>query len=293
MLCSIMQPMQLVVLFLLSILSFNAPTSCNGFVVATRARTSGKWNRITGNLKNAKDDDCTMDSIDTSAVHTAKVGKTRRQYVQKLTSSTAFLLCTAISLPGISAQTANANNLPSSTGADTSKVGTVDTLIPIVQLRVSLNNLLSQITNTFGPDLLQNVQQRNLPTDETSFKKIFDAYSDPVSYKQKFVDQNAFLVYYSKGFDGPGRANIENDLPVKQTLQYGARNDAWVAMDDFLVELNYAAKQVENMSSSSSGSYDKEDLLQPLKKVIQSIDNYLNLAPEEDLKDAMKRVSMK
>jgi hypothetical protein len=282
--------MQFAVLFLLSILSSNALTSCTGFVATTRTRTWGKWNNNIIDLKIVTDKHIrVMDTIDTSDVDTAKVGKTRRQYIQNSTSSTVFAFLTALFLPGISAQTSNASNLPSSTGADTSKTGTIDTLIPIVQLRFSLSDLLSQITNTFSPDLLENVQQGNIPTDETSFKKLFDGYSDPVSYKQKFVDQNAFLVYYSKGFDGPGRANIESDLPTKQTLQYGARNDAWVAMDEFLVELSYAAKQ-ENISSSRD-DYDKEDLLQPLKKAIQSIDNYLNLAPEEDLKEAMKRVS--
>lgn len=33
-----------------------------------------------------------------------------------------------------------------------------------------------------------------IPRNERAFKLIFDAYSDPVSYKQKFLDQNAFLV---------------------------------------------------------------------------------------------------
>ncbi|CAJ1946472.1 unnamed protein product, partial [Cylindrotheca closterium] len=98
---------------------------------------------------------------------------------------------------------ADARNLPISNGADTSRTGTVDTLKPIVLLRYSLSDLKLQLKNK------QTLDLEGMPTTEEAFKRLFDAYSDPVSYKQKFLDQNAFLVYYTKGFDGPGRPNIE------------------------------------------------------------------------------------
>ena len=108
-----------------------------------------------------------------------------------------------------------------------------------------------------------------------------DAYSVPVSYKQRFVDANAFLVYYSKGFDGPGRPTIEQDLPVKQTLQYGSRNDAWVAWEEFLVEWDFASKGEDD---------SKDELQQALDKTVKALDAYLSLAPVEDLKQAKSAV---
>ena len=45
-----------------------------------------------------------------------------------------------------------------------------------------------------------------LPREEKAFKRVFDEYSDAVDYKTKFMDQNAFLVYYTRGFDGPDAA---------------------------------------------------------------------------------------
>jgi hypothetical protein len=121
-----------------------------------------------------------------------------------------------------------------------------------------------------------------IPTDETTFKRLFDNYSDNVSYKQRFLDQNAFLVYYTKGFDGPNRPSIESDLPVKQTLQYGARNDASVAWQGFLDEVNYVAKHPTEGSLS--------DLDELLKRVINAVDAYLDLAPAEDREQAMKAI---
>jgi len=91
-------------------------------------------------------------------------------------------------------------------------------------------------------------------------------------------------VYYTKGFDGPGRPSIEDDLPVKQTLQYGARNDAWVAWEESLIEWEYAAKEGVFFDN-------KDDILQPLKRTLQALDVYLGLAPPEDLAIAQKQVS--
>lgn len=208
-----------------------------------------------------------------------------------------------------------ARNMPISTGADTSNYGTPKALVPIVELRQSLETIRSTIVSgddaiktfvaQFPPSYYANSlstlqkqqRQKSLdtlllsskssqsalilpPTDESGFKKIFDAYSDPVSYKQKFVDQNAFLVYYSKGFDGAGRPSIESDLPVKQTMQYGTRNEAWVAWDEFLSEIDYYKKLI---SSSTTTKIEKNDLLEPLSKTIEAVDTYLNLVPKDDL----------
>jgi hypothetical protein len=119
-----------------------------------------------------------------------------------------------------------------------------------------------------------------IPRDEQAFKRVFDEYSDPVSYKQKFLDQNAFLVYYTRGFDGPNRPSLEEDLPERQTLQYGARNEAWVSWEELQVELNYAKKYPD----------DPNDVDKYLAKMVAAIDAYLQLAPPDDVQQAIKNI---
>ena len=187
----------------------------------------------------------------------------RRQVLRSL------VLQSAAPLLLLNGNEAFAKNLPDSTGADTSKVGTVEALIPIVSLRYSLSLLEPKLKNRERIKL----DQSTFPTKEQDFKRLFDAYSDPVSYKQKFLDQNAFLVYYTKGFDGPGRENIENDVNERQTMQFGARNEAWIAFDNFLVELKFIDD-------------DDNDLTKYLADTIRAVDSYLRLAPLSDVKEA-------
>eukprot|EP00537_Pseudo-nitzschia_pungens_P018684 CAMPEP_0172404760 /NCGR_PEP_ID=MMETSP1061-20121228/64252_1 /TAXON_ID=37318 /ORGANISM="Pseudo-nitzschia pungens, Strain cf. pungens" /LENGTH=322 /DNA_ID=CAMNT_0013139687 /DNA_START=36 /DNA_END=1004 /DNA_ORIENTATION=- len=214
----------------------------------------------------------------------------------------------ALSSPG---RPAFARNLPASNGADTSKVGTVAALIPLVTLRNNLKSLrlsveeeqrntdngrpLDTITKSkteFSFKIVAKDSSRGsatIPIREEAFKRIFDAYSDQVSYKQKFLDQNAFLVYYTKGYDGPGRDSLEKD-PVneRQTLQFGARNEAWICWDDFLAEWDFYA-------SSARGTADIEevllDMMKYLSNTIQAVDNYLKLSPPEDLQAAQQELS--
>lgn len=171
---------------------------------------------------------------------------------------------------------AMASNLPVPTGADVSKVGTLEKLVPIVALRSSLEQLKSQLTE---PSFSKLTIDASLPRDETAFKKLFDAYSDPVSYKQKFLDQNAFLVYYTKGFDGPGRASIEADMNERQTQQFGFRNEAWIAWENFLSETAFI-KDEDN------------DCIAHLNATIQAIDSYIMLAPVDDVQLAKSQVGM-
>lgn len=195
---------------------------------------------------------------------------------------------------GLAPLSASAANLPSSTGADLSKTGTVDTLVPIVAMQSSILGVRSllqseeEVTPETCSLLLQSLSMGEaVPRDETAFKRIFDAYSTPVSYKQRFLDQNAFLVYYTKGYDGPGRPNIEEDDGGDsglQTMQYGARNDAWAAMDELFVELEFG-KRVK-------GEYDgsKGELVQLFDKVSVALDAYLSLAPASDFEEATRRL---
>lgn len=88
----------------------------------------------------------------------------------------------------------------------------------------------------------------------------------------------AFISDYTKGFDGPGRPNIEDDAENSiQTLQYGARNDAWSAMDDLYVELEYGQR---------SSDSDAQEVVALMKKVMLALDTYLSLAPVADVEQA-------
>jgi hypothetical protein len=158
-----------------------------------------------------------------------------------------------------------ARNLPVSTGAPSDQSGTVEALIPIARIRKSLDGPVSDLPYA-------------VPREEQAFKRLFDAYSDLVSYKQKFLDQNAFLVYYTRGFDGPNRAFIEEELPEKQTLQYGVRNEAWIAWEELQVELDFQRNHPQ----------DDNDVDKWLAKFIAAVDAYLQLAPPDDVKQAMR-----
>jgi len=226
-----------------------------------------------------------------------------------LAGSTGFFLVIHPSL-------AFARNLPISTGADTSRVGTKSTLLPMVTLRTNIaliqqtikeqgrneKLLLNAITKTKTILLLKTSKNTDIndsfiaiTTREEDFKRIFDAYSDTISYKQKFLDQNAFLVYYTNGYDGPGRDKLEKD-PVneRQTLQFGARNEAWISWENFLSEFDYYYS-LPTISRSTSNEYQEsiDDMMKYLTATILAVDRYLKLAPIEDVKAVQEINSLK
>lgn len=197
----------------------------------------------------------------------------RRHFFRSLVAHGSFMMSSAVAFAIVSSTPVMARNLPASNGAATSKIGTVDALKPIVLLRYSLSDLKMQLANK------ETLNIEGFPLKEEDFKRIFDAYSQPVSYKQNFLDQNAFLVYYTKGFDGPGRPNIENDINELQTIQFGARNEAWINWQNFLVELKFV-EEPDNESSKY------------LTETIRAVDAYLKLAPPQDLKEAQRAVDV-
>jgi hypothetical protein len=208
------------------------------------------------------------DAWGSAKVPTTAHHRHRRAFLQELRNlitkvSTASFVNMIVDVPY-----SNAKNLPDTSNIDTSKIGTTETLDPILNLRQRLEELYVSFDR--GDDKQVTLLLATIPKSEQSFKAIFDAYSDPVSYKQRFVDQNAFLVYYTKGFDGPGRPSIESDLPVKQTLQYGARNDAWIAWNDFLVEMEYQ----RNTPQES----DAKELLKLIRQSVDAVDKYLQVS---------------
>jgi len=92
-----------------------------------------------------------------------------------------------------------AANLPPSTGADVSRTGSMETLLPVVAMEQSLlkaKSILisaSQMTVELCSMLLR-LLTNSIPRKEIAFKRIFDAYSNPVSYKQKFLDQVSVIL---------------------------------------------------------------------------------------------------
>jgi hypothetical protein len=247
-------------------------------------------------------------------------GTNRRVFlVQHATAAAAATTAAAVVACSTFPLRATAANLPKSTGADLSATGSIETLIPIVRLLESLQTIKKQLvvknassSSSSLRQVLMDIEKldaRNnvvIPMDdEKSFKRIFDAYSQPVSYKQKFMDQNAFLVYYTQGYDGPNRPRLEEDehkqqdesndqkffSAQQQTLQYGFRNDAWTAWNDFLTELEFAVKQTGGLSSTRSLNQDAmlADLLEPLNRTIDAVSAYMSLAPEPDVKQAYQQ----
>lgn len=77
---------------------------------------------------------------------------------------------------------ASARNLPESTGATGNERGTANALVPIVQMRARL-----QTAATALPNDLSACERAlaALPGKETEFKRLFDEYSEGISYKQK------------------------------------------------------------------------------------------------------------
>ena len=165
-----------------------------------------------------------------------------------------------------------ARNLPEDNGADLSNVGTVQALLPIIDIEQVLSTMQSTLTTSPSGILLL---PSSIPTNELQFKKIFDAYSIPVTYKQKFRNNNAFLVYYTQGYDGPNRPNLE-DLSERELLQqeqYGARNECWLAWNELVNEVEYVTR---------SGDYSTSDELGLLlNTTIAAVTAYLTLAPNQ------------
>ena len=201
---------------------------------------------------------------------------------------TLFLDCSSLlpssstSLPILSIQSAAARNLPTSNDAVGKNRGKLEALIPIVKM--------ATITKTAQRDLpdlkTTQLKLKLLPLLEKDFKKLFDEYSENISYKQVFLDQNAFLVYYSGGFDGPNRPNIEteSDIEKREKLQYGYRNDAWIAIDDARAEVDYL---LENHSN------DIKDLNNLLTSANNAFENYLQLSLPSDVEAARISIEKK
>ena len=171
-------------------------------------------------------------------------------------------------------------NLPSDNGAKGDQRGTVAALVPIVRVASGI----AQASRAVHAGKLQDAQKAldAIPATEKPFKRLFDEYSEPVSYKQKYKDSNAFVVYYTQGFDGAGRPSIEapDAKEERQTRQYGYRNDAWAAVDDARAEVKYCIEEKAETTELSS----------MLKRASAALDGYLSLAPSTDVAAARAKL---
>ena len=161
--------------------------------------------------------------------------------------------------------------MPEATGASGTKRGTAEALRPIEDMRGVLERARAESAKGRDLQLLSAILSE-LPREEKLFKRVFDEYSNGISYKQQYLNNNAFVVYYSQGFDGVGRASIETESAdeAKQKAQYGYRNEAWIALDDCRAELDYLV--------ASAPSESRKDLDSALLKALQSVEAYLSLA---------------
>ena len=168
---------------------------------------------------------------------------------------------------------ARASNLPSDNGASPSERGTIRALqkvkdiqsaVKLAKSRSSLSDIRLDLNGVYA-------------LKEKGFKRVFDEYSEGISYKQQFLDKNAFLVYYTQGYDGPNRDNIEKESSGEalQKAQYGYRNDAWVALDETISELDYLLEQSEMGDDLES----RKELNKDLSELIVALDRFIELAP--------------
>jgi len=179
-----------------------------------------------------------------------------------------------------------ARNLPEDNGASNKFVGTSQALKPIL----NMNQVVAETFRLLDAcDLNKDqgchntlveikISLARIPSknDEKSFKRMFDEFSGGVSYRQQYMDKNAFLIYYTKGFDGPDRPSIETDTDGSATRLaelYGYRNEAWIALDDAMGDIEFALSQ-----PSSSALVDVRSDLTRLRSALAA---YLALVPPD------------
>ena len=187
-----------------------------------------------------------------------------------------------------------ARNLPEDNGARKDLIGSQEGLAPIIAIRDVLSEtkavLGTSIAKNKGlsPAVIQNslfVLKSKVPSEEKAFKRIFDTYSNTISYKQQFLDKNAFLVYYTQGFDGPGRESLENESPAEmlQKAQYGYRNDAFIGFDELIGEINYLLTIVTDKSTSAMiPESDTKDLMKYLNAAVNGVTKYVEISQQSN-----------
>ena len=102
--------------------------------------------------------------------------------------STQFPISQSLISQSTFIQTAYARNLPTSNDAKGDKRGKLEALIPIIKMEQQVKKALNDLPNVRNIDLDLN----QLPLNEKEFKRLFDEYSEAVSYKQIFMVSNDY-----------------------------------------------------------------------------------------------------
>lgn len=103
-----------------------------------------------------------------------------------------------------------AANIPTDNGAGGRARGTAEALRDVVAMQAAVEAAVAACPKNLG-EVQKSLGSKAVPTSEKDFKRLFDEYSEAITYKQRYMDQNAFLVYYTGGFDGPGRPKMEEN----------------------------------------------------------------------------------
>ena len=113
--------------------------------------------------------------------------------VATLESRPVFAALHEITLsPSSSSTMLVSRNLPEDTGATRSNQGQASSLIPIIKMQSALEKSLIAANQENIQEVKTNLNF--IPSKEKEFKRIFDEYSQGISYKQEYLDKNAFLV---------------------------------------------------------------------------------------------------
>ena len=103
-----------------------------------------------------------------------------------------------------------AANIPTDNGAAGRARGTAEALRDVVAMQAAVEAAVAACPKNLD-EVQKSLGSNTVPMSEKDFKKLFDEYSEAITYKQRYMDQNAFLVYYTGGFDGPGRPKMEEN----------------------------------------------------------------------------------
>eukprot|EP00968_Pinguiococcus_pyrenoidosus_P005885 scaffold385_cov305-Pinguiococcus_pyrenoidosus.AAC.32 len=171
---------------------------------------------------------------------------------------------------------ARAKSIPDGQGG---KAGQLADLVPIVQLQRQVEQAGTFLKAGQITDALALLRREPALRSRKSFDELFDRYSERVSAKTRAMNSAAFITYYEEVRYSDTR--LEDKEPTKQALQYQRRNEAYLALDNLLAELEYLQTE-----ASASASVDAADARKYGKEAAEALKEYLALAPQEDVEKA-------
>mmetsp|Transcript_129772 Transcript_129772/g.225521 ORF Transcript_129772/g.225521 Transcript_129772/m.225521 type:complete len:330 (+) Transcript_129772:67-1056(+) len=148
-------------------------------------------------------------------------------------------------------------------------------LLPVVSMQATLKKVKAKLadqtilSDTARWDEVLTIVSTG-PFEPRESKRIFNAYSDNIYYKSGSAEANIGLLGGSTPSTG-------------QTMQYLWRNEALNNLDELCEEIKYQ----KGLAAEKRETAVAQDWL---KKVLKAFDEYLKLAPEDELKFAREGV---